>query len=39
MTVADDFQFLYFDDLRIYTKLPDDPYWDFNRLRWATAPP
>ena len=37
-TVAGDFQFLYFDDLRIYTSLPDDPYWDFNKSVGYSAP-
>jgi len=36
--VADDFKFLYFDDLRIYAKLPDDPYWDVNRYIGYSAP-
>lgn len=37
-TVSSDFQFLYFDDLRIYTSLPDDPYWDFNDSVGYSAP-
>lgn len=37
-TVADDFGFLYFDDLRIYTSLPDDPYWNFNHSVGYSAP-
>lgn len=37
-TVADDFGFLYFDDLRIFGSLPDDPYWDFNKSVAYSAP-
>lgn len=29
--VLEDFSFLYFDDLRLYNILPDDPYWDYRR--------
>ncbi len=30
-TVADDFGFLYFDDLRIYSQVPSDVYYDINK--------
>ncbi len=36
--VADDFKFLYFDDLRIWAKLPSDPYWDIDRYIGYSSP-
>ncbi|MCB2225329.1 MAG: PEP-CTERM sorting domain-containing protein [Desulfarculaceae bacterium] len=36
--VAQDFSFLYFDDLRLYNTLPDDPYWDYRHNIGYRAP-
>ncbi|MCF8032054.1 MAG: PEP-CTERM sorting domain-containing protein [Desulfarculaceae bacterium] len=36
--VLEDFSFLYFDDLRLYNILPDDPYFDYRRNIGYSAP-